>query len=242
MDISRNDLSWYWFKGNSVSGRLLQDVCLFRSHVLFDRGARKNFGIAGANFGDVQFSDFESYHVVACLGDEILGVIRVTPPRTEMVSSTVLGRDGFSQLLDTLETDRNHVVEINRLMVDARVRKLNLGRTLIYAAISLIHLLWDRSSMTVIGCAGHNLRQVDFCLKHTDFERISSVEDMFVPTFHDHVSFLKYRPAPYTKGVDWISFFAERFRQVSAPQLESFKMGHEEIFVENDGPAAATSA
>lgn len=234
MEISLNRLSWYWFKGNSVSGRLLQDVCLFRSHVLFDGGTRENFGSDGLNFGDIQYSDFESYHIVACLADEILGVVRITPPRSETVAWSVLGKERYLTLLEGLETDLNHVIEINRLMIDRRVRKLNLGRTLMYAAVALIHQLWDRSAMTIIGSAGNNTKQSAFFLNYTDYERVAGVSDIFATTFKDDITFLKYRLPPYSKGVEWIDFFRQELRKPSLPPFASFRMGYETLTIDHD--------
>lgn len=207
MDISFNDLSWYWFKGNEVTGRLLQDVCLFRSCVLFESGFRKNFGSSGKNFGDIQYSDFESYHVIACLGDEILGTVRVTPPGVETVALSVLGLQDYKQLIQQMSTSLDRVIEINRLMIDNRVRKLNLGRTLMYASIGLIENVWKRNDMTVIGSAGNCTKQAQFFLNHTDYEKIPGVSDKFASTFNDDITFLKYRNPPYEKGSDKIDFF-----------------------------------
>lgn len=234
MEISLNDLDWYWFKGNAVSGRLLQDVCLFRSHVLFDGGTRENFGNEGANYGDIQYTDFESFHIVACVKDEILGVVRITPPRSETVAWSVLGKERYLQLLEGLETDLNHVIEINRLMIDRRVRKLNLGRTLMYAAIALIHRQWDRTAMTIIGSAGNLTKQAAFFMNYTDYERVPGVSDIFASTFKDDITFLRYRMPPYTKGADWIEFFKKEFRRPSSPPFVSFRMGYEELTLDLD--------
>lgn len=229
MELSLNDLDWYWFKGNAIQGRLLQDVCLFRSHVLFDGGTRENFGSDGLNFGDIQYSDFESIHIVACLKDEILGVVRITPPRSETVAWSVLGKERYLQFLDSIDTDLNHVIEINRLMIDGRVRKLNLGRTLMYAAIALIHLLWDRPAMTIIGSAGNTTKQAAFFQNYTDYERVPEIPDVAAKMFKDDITLLKYRLPPYTKGVEWIDFFKEEFRKPSSPPFQTFRMGYGEL-------------
>ncbi len=227
MEFTFDDLTWYWFRGNDVNARLLQDVCLFRSHVLYDGGTRKNFGHDGVHFGDVHYTDFDSYHIVACRGREIVGVIRVTPAKCETVTESVLGRMRFAEYLQHLETDRQHTLEINRLMIDPRYRKSNLGRTLMYAAVALIHRQWDRSIMTVIGAAGNITRQVDFFLKYTDYHRVEGWADEYAPAFSDHVSFMVYERTSYTRGLDWIEFFKREFQKNSIPIFRSFEMGYD---------------
>jgi predicted GNAT family N-acyltransferase len=217
MDLSLTGLSWFWFKGNSVQGSLLQDTCLFRSQVLFDSGTRKDFGISGRRYGDVQFADFESFHIVACLDKEILGTIRITPPFVETVAESVLGLEDYAKLLLHLQAEPSRVIEINRLMIDARVRKSALGRTLMHAAVALIENLWDRSQMVIIGSAGNCTKQAQFFVKYTDYEIIPGVANKFAETFNDQITFLKYKSPPYEKGSDWIEFFKEEFKVLKPP-------------------------
>lgn len=217
MELSIDDLSWNWFRGNEVHGSLLQDVCLFRSFVLYDSGFRKNFGAYGRNFGDVQFSDFDSYHIVARAGKQVLGTVRVTPPQVETVAASVLGPEDYQSLIAKLGTDLDHVIEINRLMIDGRVRKLNLGRTLMYASVALIENLWDRSKMTIIGSAGNCTKQAQFFLNYTDYEKIPGVSDHFASTFNDHVTFLRYKQPPYVRGAEWI----ESFKKILGPKAKA---------------------
>ncbi len=227
-EISGRDLSWYWFKGNEVPSRLLQNVCLFRSFVLYDSGFRKNFGHSGANYGDVQYSDFESYHIMACYQDQLIGTVRITPPFTETVASSVLGPTEYKELIQHLGTKLSQVIEINRLMVDARVRKLQLGRTLMYAAVALIENQWDRSQMTIIGSAGNVTKQAEFFQKHTDYERIEGIQEKFASAFHDQITFLKYRNPPYAKGQEWIEFFKEKLNETAKPHFDHLQMGYSE--------------
>lgn len=216
MDITTDELSWYWFKGNEVSGRLLQDVCLFRSCVLFDSGFRSNFGNLGKNFGDIQYSDFESYHIVACYNQEILGTIRISPSSVETVTLNILGLTDYQVLIKQLGTSLDQIVETNRLTIDERVRKLNLGRTLIYASIALIENIWDRSQMTIIGSAGNNTKQTDFITKHTDYKKIPDFPGRYSSIFNDQITFLKYDNPPYTKGAAKIEFFKNLFKKQEA--------------------------
>jgi predicted GNAT family N-acyltransferase len=226
MEITNYDLNWYWFKGNEVQSSLLQDVCLFRSYVLFDSGFRKNFGQAGKNFGDIQYSDFESYHIIACYKDQLVGTVRVTPPFTETVAHSVLGTDDYKQLIQHVGAELSSVIEINRLMVDSRVRKLQLGRTLMYAAIGLIENIWDRSQMTIIGSAGNVTKQAEFFQKHTDYEKIPDVPKKFALAFNDEITFLKYKNPPYVKGAEWIEFFKGKLSENARPKFDRLKMGY----------------
>ena len=225
-ELTGRYLNLYWFKGNEVQGSLLQDVCLFRSFVLFDSGFRKNFGNNGRNFGDIQYSDFESYHIIACHKDQLVGTVRVTPPYTETVAQSVLGQADYEDLLKLIGTDLNSVIEINRLMVDSRIRKLQLGRTLMYAAVALIENVWDRNQMTIIASAGNVTKQAEFFQKHTDYERISNVTDKFAAAFNDDITFLKYKNPPYTKGTEWIEYFKEKLDQKAKPTFDRLKMGY----------------
>lgn len=227
MQTRYDDITWHWFKGNEVSGRLLQDVCLFRSCVLFDSGLRENFGSHGKNFGDTQYSDFDSYHIVASRHDEILGTIRVTPPHNDTVTAGVLGSVDFKALVNRLGFKLSHVVEVNRLMVDERTRQHNLGRMLIFAAIGLIEKLWDRDEVLIIGSAGNCTKQAQFTLKHTDFEKIPEMDDRFSETFSDDITFLRYGYAPYAKGEVHIRFFQELFAKQRMLPWKQLKVSYQ---------------
>jgi predicted GNAT family N-acyltransferase len=226
VDFSIAELNWYWFKGNAVTARLLQDTCLFRSHVLFDSGTRKDFGKYGKRFGDVQYADFESYHIVACRQSEILGTIRVTPPLVETVGASVLGPEDYAKLLDHVGARAEQVIEINRLMIDRRIRKSELGRTLMYAAVALIENLWDRQKMVILGSAGNNTKQTQFFVNYTDYELIPGVANKFADTFNDQITFIKYKNPPYVKGADWIEVFKREFRLIGTPPFVRFDLGY----------------
>jgi len=215
MELRKEDLEWYWFKGNEVLGALLQSVCLFRSQVLFDRGFRQDFSEDGRLFGDVTYADFESYHVVAASAGRILGTVRVTPPHVENVARSVLGAAEYKALLEKIEVRRDRCLEINRLMIVAGFRKLGLGRTLIYAAVALIETVMNRKDFAILASAGNCTKQADFCLKYTDYERIAGVPNRFESAFNDEVTFLLYKNPPYEKGREDI----ERFRAIFAGEI-----------------------
>ncbi len=228
MEHSISDIvSWHWFKGNEVTGRLLQDVCLFRSAVLFDSGLRENFGGHGRNFGDTHYADFDSYHVVASQNNIILGTIRITPPEIANVTSSVLGFEDYKAFVASLNYDLKNTIEMNRLMVKADTRKLNLGKMLLYAAVGVIENIWDRERFLIICSAGNCASQASYLKRHSDFETVENMPDRFSELFNDSVSFLKYRQPPYLKGATEIKIFSELFaKQVSLPwsRLEmSFK-------------------
>lgn len=228
MDISYDDLQWYWFKGNEMPSRLLQDLCLYRSHVICDFGTRKNFGYLGKNFGDIRYADFESYHIILCRKDEVLGSVRVTPGIVETVAASVLGETDYMNLINHLEVSLDKVIEINRLLIDYRVRRLNLGRILMYAAIGLIENVWDRKEMTIIGSAGNCTKQTQFFLNYTDYEKIPNVADKYTKDFDDTITFLKYRQAPYDKGADKIEFFKELFKNPTPFPWSRLRTGYVE--------------
>ncbi len=206
-----SDLQWYCFKGNEVPGSLLQSVCLFRSKVLFDSGFRKDFDEQGRLFGDVAYADFESHHVVATVGDRLIGTVRVTPPSGENVARSVLGPLLYGNMISKIDGRWDRILEINRLMIDPEFRELKLGRTLMYAAMALIETYFERSEYEIIGSAGNCTRQADFFLKHTDYERIAEMPDHPAPAFNDTISFLRYKQAPYIKGADEIQKFQQVF-------------------------------
>lgn len=220
MEISLNNLAWYFFKGNDIPASLLQQVCLFRSNVLFDSGFRKNFDESGEDYGDIQYADFESFHIIACFKNEIIGTVRITPSRAKTVAQSVLGYQDYMKLIELLNTTSDKVLEINRLMIDVRFRKANLGKTLMYAAIALIESHWKRSELTIIGSAGNCTKQAKFFLDHTDYQKIPSVSDKFASTFNDHITFLKYSEPPYTKGVEEIAFFKNHLKRIKSWPLD----------------------
>ncbi|MCB0369130.1 MAG: GNAT family N-acetyltransferase [Bdellovibrionales bacterium] len=214
MDKSINSLDWYYFKGSDVRAFLLQQLCLFRSFVLYDSGFRQNFSLEGDKYGDIEFIDFDSYHIIACKDDEIIGTIRVTPPKLKGVTYSILGRNEFQEMLANMGTTHERIIEINRLSVDARYRKLNLGRSLIFSSIALIEKIWNRNEVSIIGSAGNCLGQTQFCLKYTDFKRIPNLEDRYTETFKDKVTFLTYSLPPYEKGQEQIDFFHLKLKRI----------------------------
>ncbi len=226
MEIQFNDLEWFWFKGNQINSKILQDVCLFRSCVLFDSGFRKNFGVSGKNFGDIQYADFESYHVVASLNQEIMGTVRVVPPHVENLTYGILGSNEYKNYVQHLHTTPDKIIEINRLMIDDRVRKLNLGRTLMFASVALVENIWKREEMTIIGIGGHKTRQVDFFTNYTDTERVEGYPDKFYPAYNDNVSFLRYKQRPYDKGHEKVEFFKKIFSEQKDLPFETYKMNY----------------
>lgn len=225
MDLKH--LNWSYFRGYEGTASLLQSICLFRSHVLYDSGFRKNFGSGGASYGDVQYSDFESYHIVASKGDEVVGTIRITPPGAETIALSVLGSARYQELLGRIDAKPSNTLEINRLMIDERFRKQKLGQTLMYAAVGLIENLWDRNQIHIIGSAGNCTKQVDFFLKYTDYQRISDVSNEFAEKFNDEVSFMSYAKPPYVKGAEWVKYFTNYFKEQRQPAWNRFKSNYD---------------
>lgn len=233
MELTLNHLNWHCFKGKEVKASLLQKICLFRSFVLFDSGFRKNFSQVGQDFGDIQYTDFESYHIVASHEDEILGTVRITPPTGKTVALSVLGTEEYKSLIDLLETTPDKVLEINRLMIDSRYRKLNLGRTLMYAAIAFIENNWHREELTIIGSAGNCTKQAKFFLDHTDYQKIPHISDKFASTFNDDITFLKYANPPYSKGTDEINFFKKNLKNLNSEVRDNFRAHFSEEYLAN---------
>jgi len=223
MELTLNDLNWYCFKGKEVKASLLQKICLFRSFVLFDSGFRKNFSQVGQDFGDIQYTDFESYHIVASHQDEILGTVRVTPPSGKTVALSVLGNEEYKSLINLLETTPDKVLEINRLMIDS----------LMYAAIAFIENNWNRADLTIIGSAGNCTKQAKFFLDHTDYKKIPHVSDKFASTFNDDITFLKYANPPYSKGTDEIDFFKKNLKNLNAEVKDNFRAHFSEEYLAN---------
>lgn len=218
-----NNLNWYWFKGKEVSSGLLRDLCLFRSHILFDSGNRKNFGFLGKNFGDIQFSDFESFHIVVCERNKIIGTIRVTPPLTENVTLSVLGLEGYKKLAENLMSNFSQIIEVNRLMLDPIYRGTNVSQLLMYASIGLIEALWISSKMTLIASAGNNRKQSVFISRYTDFQPIEGYENFESPQFGDTVTLLKCSSPPYKKGSNEIESFKTQFQKQESFLWKNFE-------------------
>lgn len=234
MAVEFDSLNWHFFKGNSVHASLIQKVCLFRSFILFDSGFRKSFDTEGANYGDIQYSDFESFHIIASLNNQILGTIRITPSKARTVTESILGKEKYLSLLSDLKVNPNDLLEINRLMVDSRFRKLNLGRSLIFSAIALIENLWVRDKMTIIGSAGNCSKQTQFCLNHTDFHKIEFLDNFFSAVFSDEVTVLKYALPPYSKGTEQIEYFRTHLNIIDSTQNDKFTAYFEENYRQID--------
>jgi predicted GNAT family N-acyltransferase len=211
---------------------------LFRSKVLFDSGFRKDFDEQGRLFGDVAYADFESHHVVATIGDRLIGTVRVTPPSGENVARSVLGPLLYGNLITKIDGRWDRILEINRLMIDPEFRELKLGRTLMYAAMALIETYFERSEYEIIGSAGNCTKQADFFLKHTDYERIAEMPDHPAPAFNDTISFLRYKQAPYIKGADEIQSFRDLFASRSSVPFKKFAISN--MWSVTKGPVEST--
>lgn len=221
-NLSLEQLEWTWFKGNEVSARLLQSVGMFRSYVLYDLGQRKNFGPLEHDFGDIRYVDFESYHIVASYEGMLVGAIRVVPPMIETVTLSILGMEDYKTVIEKMGGSLTKVIETSRIVVDHRFRQLSLGRTLVYAAIALIELLWNREEMFIICSGGNCAGQAEFLQGKTDYCRIPGELNRFSATYNDEITLLVYKQRPYTKGVEWIESFKEKFSHQRIPEYPKF--------------------
>ena len=200
---------WSWFHGKGVLGQTLQEVCLFRSTVLHNHGFRNQFSQDGALYGDVSYSDFESFHLTARSGGKLVGTVRVTPPSAPNVARTVLGSEKYLELLHIAGATPERVIEINRLMIDETIRRSGLGKTLMYGAVALIEALFKREDYFILGSAGNCTRQKDFFLKNTDYDVIPGITNHYAAEFNDEITFLSYAHPPYSKGAREIEWFRE---------------------------------
>lgn len=230
MSAANRDLDWRWFRGRDVQGSLLQSLCLFRSQVLYDRGLRESFGQFGATFGDIQYADFDSYHIVATRGPLILGAVRITPPQAQTITLSILGPEKYADLIRKVNATPESVVEINRLVVDRSSRDLVLGKTLMCAAVALTEMVWH-GGMTIIGTSGNNAKQINLFLRHLDCERIQGVDDVFCEKYNDTVSFVRYKEPPYVKGAQAIDYFKQRLQYNSPPDFEAFQSNYHQTTI-----------
>lgn len=212
--LSFHDLTWSSFIGNEVSSRELKEICMFRSKVLYDNGRRKKFSQDGSLYGDLSLEDKNSYHLLAKHQGKLIGSIRMTPPGNRNVAISVLGLDGYLQFLNNINADIKSTFEMNRLMIDPQYQAMGIGKFLIFGSIALVNHFYNIHDIKVIGVAGNCMRQTDFCLKYTNFQRLPDVEDEFSHDFEDRVSFLTYPAPPYSKGEKEMRFFADLFNKM----------------------------
>lgn len=219
MENSLSQFNWYAFKGNSGSAMTLQSLCLFRSWTLFDGGKRKNFDKNEVNFGDVQYSDFESFHIAATDRNKLIGCIRVTPPNNRTVTLSVLGKTHYDKMLKEIEGDHSSTVEINRLVVDPSFRKLGLGKLLIAAAFGFIENRWDTKKIKIICCSGNIDHQTTYIKKVTDYSDIKGFEKIWSDVFNDYVSVMVHPAPPYKNNLETITLFTQYFSTNRVPDI-----------------------
>jgi hypothetical protein len=183
----------------------------FRGRELWAGGRRPKFGVGGT-FADPHPADGASFHAIARRGGHIVGCVRATPlthPATELRG--VLGGEMRAMLVDAKRKPLMNGVcyEISRWVVDAHLRRTNLGLNLAAAAwaITLVEG-WDFAACT----AGTREGQAAMLLR-AGAHAVPGIDLIPVPEYDDEVQVLYFdmkRPPPEHMAL--IQTFIDRYK------------------------------
>jgi Acetyltransferase (GNAT) domain len=103
----------------------LEEVSALRGAALFDNGRRPKFKTRDGRFTDSDPIDPYAWHVLAYLGDWLVGCVRVYPlagNSLPCLTESLLGEKQFRETLLRLGRHRNNAMEIGRWVVDPALR------------------------------------------------------------------------------------------------------------------------
>lgn len=134
----------------------LENVRSLRGRILFDNGRRPSFEAHTGGFQDADPVDPHAFHILAYDGSTLVGCVRLYVPSPGGPPGLVersLRETQFSDLLAALGTQRTHIAEIGRWIVDpyyrARSRDFGVGIRLTAAAAALARVV-----RAITGCSG----------------------------------------------------------------------------------------
>jgi Acetyltransferase (GNAT) domain len=107
------------------SPKWLEEVRSLRGAALFDNGRRPKFKTGDGCCTDSDPIDPYAWHVLAYLGERLVGCVRVYPlagNELPCLTETLLGEKQFRETLLSLGRHRRHAIEIGRWVVDPALR------------------------------------------------------------------------------------------------------------------------
>jgi Acetyltransferase (GNAT) domain len=103
----------------------VDEVRSLRGAAFFDNGRRPRFKTDDGCYADSDSIDLHAWHVLAYVGDSLVGCVRVYPLAAggpQCLTERLLGGERFSEMLFRLGKDRDNTIEIGRWVVDPVLR------------------------------------------------------------------------------------------------------------------------
>jgi hypothetical protein len=103
----------------------VDEVRSLRGAAFFDNGRRPRFKTDDGCYADSDPIDLHAWHVLAYVGDSLVGCVRVYPLAAggpQCSTERLLGEERFSEMLFRLGKDRDNTIEIGRWVVDPALR------------------------------------------------------------------------------------------------------------------------
>lgn len=124
----------------------LPSVCKMRGLALYEKGRRPYFQKNAHFFYDEDDFEYQSYHILAKLKNNIVGCIRLLPLNENLscISQQIIGPGIFTKLIQDNSLIGEKIFETNRWIVHPRYRKTRIGFYLGYAALALATHLGNR--------------------------------------------------------------------------------------------------
>ena len=164
----------------------LHEMRTMRSKVLYANGRRPLFGPGGHRFGDPCPRDDHSFHVVARVGERVVGCLRGLPLKNSNVNSLlddVMGEGKLDRSLATLQVKRDHCLEVSRFILDSEFRASNIARHLV-ASIGAVG--WQLGvGMIVMGLGTCDYQ--DRFIQRFGGKPLPHSDLVPVPDFDDHI-------------------------------------------------------
>jgi hypothetical protein len=119
--------------GDLLGQGWLLELSEMRGRVLHAGGRRPQFHKADGSFIDVDPLDRYAYHILLRSSTYIIGCIRVVPLTSVSICGTesLLGRQGFEQMLVHIGTTRDKIGEVGRWIVAPEYSRFRMGLRLI---------------------------------------------------------------------------------------------------------------
>jgi len=164
----------------------LREIRTMRSSVLYAGGRRPSFGPGGHLFGDPCLLDHHSFHITARVGEKIVGCIRGLPlssKRNDAVLDHIMGDGKLDHSLAALQVERDHCLEVSRLILDAEFRASQIARHMV---ASIWAVSWQLGLKMIVAGLGTRDYQDRF-IARLGGKAMPHTEPMPVDAYDDHI-------------------------------------------------------
>jgi hypothetical protein len=173
----------------------LDEIRSLRGAAFYDNGRRPQFKSEAGFFTDSDPIDLYSWHVLAYVGDNLVGCVRVYQLNADgppCLTESLIGAEQFSEMLHRLGKHRDNTMEIGRWVVDPALRAQGslapgIGAQLAAGAGALALALVNQSEATngaAIFSAGSRDRQY-LMLSRLGLRPVSEIEPLVSEEYND---------------------------------------------------------